>query len=95
MHRTADRRFGDQYVWSALAAGRHQMPILSQVALLGGHVRVGLEDRLFIERGQLVSSNAEQVTKIRGILAWLGMQVATLDEARAILSLKGKDLVQL
>jgi uncharacterized protein (DUF849 family) len=95
MRRTADRLFGNQYVWSALAAGRHQMPIITQAAMLGGHVRVGLEDSLFIERGQLAQSNAQQVQKIRRILAELGLEAATPAEARAILSLKGKNQVVL
>jgi uncharacterized protein (DUF849 family) len=94
MRRTADRLFGDQYVWSALAAGRHQMPIITQAAMLGGHVRVGLEDSLFIERGRLAESNAQQVTKIVAILAELGLESATPAEARAILSLKGKERVE-
>jgi uncharacterized protein (DUF849 family) len=95
MRRTADRLFGNQYVWSALAAGRHQMPIITQAAMLGGHVRVGLEDSLFIERGQLAQSNAQQVQKIRRILTELGLEAATPAEARAILSLKGKNQVVL
>jgi uncharacterized protein (DUF849 family) len=95
MRRTADRLFGKDYVWSVLAAGKHQMPIISQAALLGGNVRVGLEDSLFIGRGQLASSNAQQVLKIRGILGQLGFEVATADEARALLALKGKHCVPL
>ncbi len=95
MRRTADRLFGDQYVWSALAAGRYQMPIITQAATLGGHVRVGLEDSLFIERGVLADSNAQQVTRIARILAELGLEPATPAEARVILSLKGKDNVEL
>jgi uncharacterized protein (DUF849 family) len=94
MRRTADRLFGDQYVGSALAAGRRQMPIITQAAMLGGHVRVGLEDSLFIERGRLAESNAQQVTKIVAILAELGLESATPAEARAILSLKGKERVE-
>ena len=94
MRRTADRLFGDQYVCSALAAGRHQMPIITQAAMLGGHVRVGLEDSLFIEKGLLADSNAQQVAKIRRILSEVGLQPATAAEARAILSLKGKDRVE-
>jgi uncharacterized protein (DUF849 family) len=90
MRRTADRLFGTDYVWSALAAGRHQMPIITQAALLGGHVRVGLEDSLFIGRGQLAESNAQQVIKIRRILAEFGLEAATPPEARDLLSLKGK-----
>ena len=91
MRRTADRLFGNDYVWSALAAGKHQMPVITQAAMLGGNVRVGLEDSLFIGRGKLAVSNAEQVTKIVRILGELGLEPATPDEARAMLSLKGRD----
>ncbi len=91
MRRTADRLFGSDYVWSALAAGRHQMPVITQAAMLGGNVRVGLEDSLFIGRGKLAASNAEQVEKIVRILAELGLEPATPDEARAMLALKGRD----
>ena len=89
MRRTADRLFGDDYVWSVLAAGRHQ------AALLGGNVRVGLEDSLYIGRGQLASSNAQQVVKIAGILKELGLEIATPAEARTLLALKGKDQINL
>jgi len=95
MRRTADRLFGGDYVWSVLAAGKSQMSILSQAALLGGHVRVGLEDSLYIDRGRLAVSNAEQVAKIRFIVEGLGLEVATPAEARAILALKGRDQVRL
>ncbi|MES1972082.1 MAG: 3-keto-5-aminohexanoate cleavage protein [Pseudomonadota bacterium] len=87
----ADSLFGDDYVFSAFAAGRHQMNFCTQSALLGGNVRVGLEDSLFIGRGQLARSNADQVFKIRVMLEELGLAVATPDEARAMLSLKGAD----
>lgn len=93
MKRTADRLFGTDYNWSVLAAGRHQMPFATQSALLGGSVRVGLEDSLFIGKGRLASSNAEQVTKIRTILTELGHEIASPAEARAMLGLKGGDLV--
>ena len=93
MKRTADRLFGADYVWSVLAAGRHQIPVATQAAMLGGNVRVGLEDSLFIGRGKLASSNAEQVAKIRRILEELGHEIATPDEARATLGLKGADKV--
>jgi uncharacterized protein (DUF849 family) len=95
MRRTADRLFGKDYVWSVLAAGRHQMPLITQAAMMGGHVRVGLEDSLFIERGALATSNAQQVSKIRTILHELGMQPATPDEARQILALKGRSHVRI
>ena len=94
MKQTADRLFGDDYVWSVLAAGRFQMPFITQAAMLGGNVRVGLEDSLFIAKGQLAQSNAEQVAKIRKILEELGMEIATPDDARAILDLKGGDQVK-
>ncbi|WP_323000250.1 3-keto-5-aminohexanoate cleavage protein [Castellaniella sp.] len=94
MRRTADRLFGGDYVWSALAAGRHQMPLITQAAMLGGNVRVGLEDSLFIQRGELAASNAQQVGKIRRILEDLGMKIATPAEAREILALKGKTHVE-
>ncbi len=94
MKQTADRLFGDYYQWSVLAAGRSQMPFATQAAMMGGNVRVGLEDSLFIGRGQLASSNAEQVRKIRTILEELGHEIATPDEARAMLELKGADLVK-
>ena len=91
MRRTADRLFGTDYVWSALAAGKHQMPVITQAAMMGGNVRVGLEDSLFIGRGKLATSNAEQVAKIVRILAELGLEPATPDEARTVLALKGRD----
>lgn len=95
MKQTADRLFGkSSYQWSVLAAGRHQMPFLTQAALLGGHVRVGLEDSLFIERGVLATSNAQQVEKIKRILAEMGLTPATAAEAREILALKGADHVE-
>lgn len=93
MKQTADRLFGDDYVWSVLAAGRQQMPFATQAAMLGGNVRVGLEDSLNIGRGKLASSNAEQVRKVRRILEELGYEIATPKEARAVLELKGGDMV--
>ncbi len=93
MKQTADRLFGDDYVWSVLAAGRFQMPFVTQAAMLGGNVRVGLEDSLYIGRGQMAESNAQQVAKIRTILEELGMQIASADDAREILALKGGDRV--
>ena len=91
MRRTADRLFGEDYVWSVLGAGKWQMPVVTQAAMLGGNVRVGLEDSLFIGRGKLAASNAEQVSKIVRILAELGLEPATPDEARTMLALKGRD----
>lgn len=89
MKATADRLFGrDAYQWSVLAAGRHQMPFITQAALMGGHVRVGLEDSLYLERGRPAASNAEQVSKIARILAEMGHEPASPDEARAILGLR-------
>ena len=93
MKRTADRLFGDDYRWSVLGAGRSQMPIAAMAAAMGGNVRVGLEDSLWIGRGKLAQSNAEQVRQVRGILEGLGLEVATPAEARAILQLKGVDKV--
>jgi uncharacterized protein (DUF849 family) len=90
---TADRLFGENYMFSVLAAGRQQMAMAEQGARMGGHVRVGLEDNLYIERGRLAQSNAEQVEKVRGIVERLGRVVATPDEAREMLSLKGRDAV--
>lgn len=93
MKRTADRLFGDQYRWSVLGAGASQMKVAAQAAAMGGHVRVGLEDNLWIGKGQLAPSNAAQVTKVRQILEGLGLDIASPDEAREILSLKGGDKV--
>lgn len=89
----AETLFGDDYVFSAFAAGRPQMQFCTQSALMGGNVRVGLEDSLFIERGELARSNADQVRKIRGIVEALGLEIATPQEARTILELKGTDTV--
>lgn len=92
MRETADRLFGrDGYRFSVLGAGRHQMPLATMAAIMGGNVRVGLEDSLFLNRGELACSNAEQVTKIRHILEELSLDIATPDEARAMLGLKGAD----
>jgi uncharacterized protein (DUF849 family) len=93
MRRTADRLFGKDYVWSVLAAGKHQMPLITQAAMMGGNVRVGLEDSLHIGRGALAKSNAEQVLKIKRILGEFGLDAATPNEARAMLALKGQDKV--
>jgi uncharacterized protein (DUF849 family) len=93
MKRTADRLFGDQYEWSVLAGGRHQIPFATMATMIGGNVRVGLEDSLYIGRGKLAVSNAEQVAKIRRIIEELGYEVATPKEARAMLGLKGADRV--
>ena len=93
MKRTADRLFGDQYRWSVLGAGRNQLPIAAMAAAMGGNVRVGLEDSLWIGAGQLAKSNAEQVTRARQIIEGLGLEVASPDEAREILELKGGDKV--
>ncbi len=93
MKRTADRLFGDAYVWSVLAAGRKQTPLATMAATMGGNVRVGLEDSLWDGPGELARSNADQVRRMRGILDGLSLQPATPDEARQILSLKGRDNV--
>lgn len=93
MKRTADRLFGDDYRWSVLGAGAAQMPLATTASQMGGHVRVGLEDSLFISRGKLAENNAQQVAKIKRIVEDLGSEVATPDEARDILGLKGGDRV--
>ena len=94
MKRTADHLFGDQYEWSVLAGGRHQIPFATMATMIGGNVRVGLEDSLYIGRGKLATSNAEQVAKIRRIIEELGYEVATPTEARSMLGLKGADRVK-
>lgn len=91
MKRTADRLFGDQYEWSVLGAGARQMSIVAMAASMGGNVRVGLEDSLWIKRGKLAETNEEQVRTARQIVEGLGLEVATPAEARAILGLKGGD----
>ncbi len=93
MKETADKLFGSDYRWSVLAAGKNQMGFCTQAALMGGNVRVGLEDSLYIGKGKLATSNAEQVLKIRGIVESLGLEVASPDEARTMLALKGGDRV--
>ena len=93
MKRTADRLFGDAYLWSVLGAGSNQMFIAAQSAVMGGNVRVGLEDSLWLGRGTLAKTNADQVSKIRRILEELGLQIATPDEARTMLKLKGGNSV--
>lgn len=93
MKETADRLFGDDYRWSVMAAGRFQIPFATEALLLGGNVRVGLEDSLYIERGELAASNAQQVRKIRKIAEGLGFGIATPTEAREMLALKGGDRV--
>ena len=93
MKRSADRLFGDQYRWSVLGAGKNQLPIAAMAAAMGGNVRVGLEDSLWVGPGQLAKSNADQVAKARQIIEGLGLELATPDEARDILELKGADKV--
>jgi uncharacterized protein (DUF849 family) len=93
MKETADRLFGDAYRWSVLGAGRHQLPFATQAAMMGGNVRVGLEDSLYIGPGEFAESNAQQVAKIRRIIEELGYAAATPDEARKILKLRGGDTV--
>jgi uncharacterized protein (DUF849 family) len=94
MKRTADRLFGDDYYWSVLAGGRHQMNFCTLAAMMGGSVRVGLEDSLYIGKGKLAKSNAEQVAKIRRILEELGHDIASPQDARQMLGLKGADRVK-
>ena len=91
--RIADKLFGDDYRWSVLAAGRHQMNFVTMAAMLGGNVRVGLEDSLYIAKGELAKSNRDQVAKIRRIIEDLSLEVATPAEARGMLGLKGGDMV--
>lgn len=94
MKRTADRLFGDDYRWSVLGAGANQFRIATQAISMGGNVRVGLEDSIWIGRGELAHSNAQQVTKVRQIIEGMGLEIATPDEAREMLSLKGGDQVE-
>ena len=91
MKRIADKLFGEDYEFSVLAAGRHQIPLTTISASMGGHVRVGLEDSIYIAKGELAKSNAVQVSKIREIVEGLGREVASPDEARSMLGLKGAD----
>jgi uncharacterized protein (DUF849 family) len=91
MRRTADRLFGSDYEWSVLGAGRSQMRVAAIAAAMGGHVRVGLEDSLWIGRGALATTNAQQVVQVRKIIEGIGLDVATPAEAREILQLKGAD----
>jgi uncharacterized protein (DUF849 family) len=93
MKRTADRLFGDSFRWSVLAAGRSQIPIAAMAASMGGNVRVGLEDSLWIGPGQLATSNAQQVERVRQVIEGLGLEIASPAEARDILRLKGADRV--
>ncbi|MEM1152151.1 MAG: 3-keto-5-aminohexanoate cleavage protein, partial [Pseudomonadota bacterium] len=94
MHKVADRLFGpENYEWSVLGAGRHQMPFANQAALLGGNLRVGLEYSLYISKGELAVSNASQVDRVRTIVEALGLEVASPSEARERLGLKGADRV--
>lgn len=94
MRRTADRLFGKDYQWSVLGAGRHQMRIAAMAASMGGNVRVGLEDSLWLGKGTLAKSNAEQVRQVRQIIEGLGLEVASPDEARQMLQLKGAHAVR-
>jgi uncharacterized protein (DUF849 family) len=91
MRRTADRLFGSDYVWSILGAGRNQIPLATLGLAQGSNVRVGLEDSLWIEAGKLAESSAAQVVKIRQVIEGLSLDIATPDEARAMLGLKGAD----
>jgi uncharacterized protein (DUF849 family) len=91
MKATADRLFGEQYYWSILGAGRHQTNLVTMGAILGGSVRVGLEDSIYLAKGQLAQANADQVAKIARILRELSLEIATPAEAREMLGLKGAD----
>lgn len=90
MRRTADRLFGTDYVWSVLGAGRHQIPLAAVSASIGGNVRVGLEDSLWDGPGKLAVSNATQVRRVRTLIEALSLEVATPDDARQLLKLKGR-----
>ena len=94
MRRIADKLFGSDYHWSILAAGRHQTNFVTTGAIMGGHIRVGLEDNLYIAKGVMAESNAQQVTKICGIVDALSLEVATPAEVRQLLGLKGADQVK-
>ena len=89
MRRTADRLLGGDYIWSILGAGRHQFNLVTMGAIMGGNVRVGLEDNIYLNKGELAQSNADQVAKIVRILNELSLEIATPDEAREMLGLKG------
>jgi uncharacterized protein (DUF849 family) len=93
MKRTADRLFGDQYQWSVLGAGRNQLPIAAQSIALGGNARVGLEDSIWISPGQLARTNAQQVQAVRQVIESLGLEIASSEDAREILELKGRNSV--
>ena len=93
MKRTADRLFGDAYQWSVLGAGRNQLPIAAMAVSMGGNLRVGLEDSLWIGKGKFAESNAQQVRAARQIIEGLGLEIATPADAREILQLKGADKV--
>jgi uncharacterized protein (DUF849 family) len=93
MKRTADRLFGDAYFWSILGAGRHQINLTTMGAIMGGNVRTGLEDNIYIGKGELAKSNAELVAKMVRILGELSLEAATPDETRELLKLKGSDKV--
>ena len=93
MRQTADRLLGDNLQWSVLGGGRHQMNMVTAGAIMGSHVRVGLEDSLYIAKGKLAESNGQQVAKVKRILSELSLETATPDEARKMLDLKGLDNV--
>ena len=93
MRQIADKLFGNDYLWSVLAGGRHQLPLVTMSATMGGNVRVGLEDSLYAGKGRLATSNSEQVTIIRRILERLSLEIATPAEAREMLALKGADQI--
>jgi len=93
MKRTADRLFGDDYIWSVLGAGRNQIPVASMSAAMGGNVRVGLEDSLWGGPGRLAEGSAEQVGLVRKVIEGLSLEIASADEARTMLQLKGSDQI--
>jgi len=91
MKNTADRLFGDDYIFSVLATGRHEINLGTVGVVMGGCVRVGLEDNLYVSKGELAKSNVDLVAKIRRIITELSFDIAGPDEARQMLGLKGKD----
>lgn len=91
MKNTADKLFGKDYIWSALPTGRHEFSLCTVAAVMGGNVRIGMEDNLYLGKGQLARSNAEMVEKMARLLRELGFEPASPKEARERLKLKGKD----
>jgi uncharacterized protein (DUF849 family) len=95
MKRVADKLFGDDYQWSVLGAGRKQMPMVTQAVLMGGNVRVGMQDSLYLGNGNAATSNVQRVEQVKSMLEGLGLGLATPAEVRSMLGLKGRDKVNL